>query len=315
MPHDSFLHNNSEFKQLIQILSEELSIIPQLIEKDYWIMHCLWGLQQQFAFELKGGTSLSKGFNIIDRFSEDIDIKINPPEGMEVKTGKNHDKDSHIESRKQYFSWLHETINIPGIVSVERDKAYDDETLRNAGIRLLYNSYFPPASGVKDGVLLEVGFDDTTPNRAVVISSWTFDRAFKQHATIADNRAVHVKCYCPEYTFVEKLQTISTKFRRQQETGSFPTNFMRHYYDVYQLLSQSEVQSFIGTEIYEARKKQRFRRGDNLKISENEAFLIKDPAIRKLYESEYLKTASLYYKGQVPFSTILERISEYIDRL
>lgn len=50
-------------------------------------------------------------------------------------------------------------------------------------------------------------------------------------------------------------------------------------------------------------------------ISENEAFLLKDPVTRKLYESEYLKTASLYYKGQIPFSKILERISEYIDRL
>ncbi|MEA2882414.1 MAG: hypothetical protein QOH32_1670, partial [Bradyrhizobium sp.] len=42
--------------------------------KDYWIMHSLYGLQKLgLIFELKGGTSLSKGFKIIDRFSEDID--------------------------------------------------------------------------------------------------------------------------------------------------------------------------------------------------------------------------------------------------
>ncbi|WP_425485263.1 nucleotidyl transferase AbiEii/AbiGii toxin family protein [Burkholderia guangdongensis] len=40
-------------------------------------MQCLWGLQAQgFQFELKGGTSLSKGFGIIHRFSEDIDIRM-----------------------------------------------------------------------------------------------------------------------------------------------------------------------------------------------------------------------------------------------
>lgn len=40
-------------------------------------MHVLWGLQAQgFAFELKGGTSLSKGFGVIHRFSEDIDIHV-----------------------------------------------------------------------------------------------------------------------------------------------------------------------------------------------------------------------------------------------
>jgi len=38
-------------------------IDPYLVEKDYWIMHALWGLQQQgFQFELKGGTSLFKGY-------------------------------------------------------------------------------------------------------------------------------------------------------------------------------------------------------------------------------------------------------------
>lgn len=57
-------------------------------------MHCLWGIQQQgLKFELKGGTSLSKGFGIIERFSEDIDIQIHPSENENVKIGKNHEAD------------------------------------------------------------------------------------------------------------------------------------------------------------------------------------------------------------------------------
>lgn len=42
----------------------------------------------------------------------------------------------------------------------------------------------------------------------------------------------------------------------------------------------------IGTNEYEARKKVRFRSGDNLKISDNEAFILSDAATRKLYKSE-----------------------------
>lgn len=43
-----------------QVAAEE-GVSPYLIEKDYWLMHVLWGLQQQgWCFELKGGTSLSK---------------------------------------------------------------------------------------------------------------------------------------------------------------------------------------------------------------------------------------------------------------
>lgn len=75
MPTD-YLHSHPEFPELLRILEEETGILSGLIEKDYWIMHSLYGLKQQgFDFELKGGTSLSKGYKIIERFSEDIDIR------------------------------------------------------------------------------------------------------------------------------------------------------------------------------------------------------------------------------------------------
>jgi hypothetical protein len=51
------LHDHKDFNDLIAAVSEAMGIDPSLVEKDYWIMHCLWGLQQQgFSFELKGGT-------------------------------------------------------------------------------------------------------------------------------------------------------------------------------------------------------------------------------------------------------------------
>ena len=92
-----FLHDRKDFSQLLALVADERGLDPTLVEKDYWIMHCLWGLQTQgLRFELKGGTSLSKGFGVIHRFSEDIDIHIEPPEGMAVKTGRNQDKPAHI---------------------------------------------------------------------------------------------------------------------------------------------------------------------------------------------------------------------------
>lgn len=73
----SYLHDHKDFTSLINILAEEKAIEAGLIEKDYWIMHVLYGLKKQgFTFELKGGTSLSKGHKLIHRFSEDIDIHI-----------------------------------------------------------------------------------------------------------------------------------------------------------------------------------------------------------------------------------------------
>ena len=80
MPASGFLHDHPNFVDLLRQLAQQTGIATYLIEKDYWLMHGLWVLQQQgWQFQLKGGTSLSKGFGIIQRFSEDIDLRIEPP--------------------------------------------------------------------------------------------------------------------------------------------------------------------------------------------------------------------------------------------
>lgn len=118
MPHSIFLHQHSEFRSLISIVADQLKIDPYLVEKDYWIMHCLFGLQSAgYDFQLKGGTSLSKGYKIISRFSEDIDIHITPPTKLELKTGKNHNKEKHVEARKEYYDCLAEEILIVDIAA------------------------------------------------------------------------------------------------------------------------------------------------------------------------------------------------------
>lgn len=175
--------------------------------------------------------------------------------------------------------------------------------------------YTPCASilaGVKDGILLELGFDDTAPNRPVTISSWALDVARDRGIDIIDNRAVNVSCYLPTHTFVEKLQTISTKFRRLNESKTFPGNFLRHYYDVYCLLGLEEVQIFMGTPAYEARKVQRFRKGDEQVILRNPAFVLGDVAQRERFALEYRKTEALYYQGQPDFQALLDRIGQHI---
>src|SRR5688572_18591081 len=95
-PMPKFVHELPDARELFETLGGEKKIDPGIVEKDYWVMHCLWGLQQcGFRFEMKGGTSLSKGWGCIDRFSEDIDIRFEPPAGLNIKGMK----PAHIESR------------------------------------------------------------------------------------------------------------------------------------------------------------------------------------------------------------------------
>jgi predicted nucleotidyltransferase component of viral defense system len=324
----TFLHQRKDFKNLILTLERETGILATLIEKDYWIMHVLYGLNELgLTFELKGGTSLSKGYKIIDRFSEDIDLHITPPDdfkketGLEINENPKSSNKKHYEHRRLFFEWLADHINIDGITEVTRDIAFDDlPNYRSGGIRLNYKSHFDAIPGVKEGILLEAGFAKVTPNSPMDISSWAYDRASNQSIELLDNRALAIACYHSGYTLIEKLQTITAKFRAEQNQGepkgSGRVNFMRQYYDVYQLLQRQEVVDFIGTEEYKSHKAEHFRGKDlEIPIAENEAFKLTDAEIRKEFKKRYISTAALYYNGQPDFDQMLNFISDFLEKL
>jgi Nucleotidyl transferase AbiEii toxin, Type IV TA system len=314
-----FIHNDPEFKQILSIVASNKSIDITLIEKDYWIMHALYSLHQQgIDFELKGGTSLSKGYGIIDRFSEDIDIHIRTNFGLQTE-GK-EDKPEIKNARKNFYDVLAKFIVINGIVSVERDYEFDDlDKYRSGGIRLNYISYTPTLEGLKDGILLEAGFDTVTPNNPLTISSWIWNHlvSLNLHNNYIDNTAVGVACYHPGYTLVEKLQTIVRKFRNSSNPNvTDDKNFMRQYYDVYCLLGNPEIINFIGSPAYLSHKAARIKGADNgIPLTEHPALCLNDLEIRTSFKNRYLSTAKLYYNSQPDFEDVLARIKTYLPRL
>lgn len=276
-------------------------------------MHALWGLQQQgFDFELKGGTSLSKDFNIINRFSEDIDIQIHPPTSLALRTGKNHDKESHIERRRAFFDDLSKQLAIQDLV-FQRDHGFDDVSkMRSAGIRGTYLSHFPSLMALKEGVLLEVGFDKTTPYEYRNISSWAYEKAILSGVNIVDNQATDVKCYLPEYTLIEKLQTISTKYRvNQHKNIESPVNFIRHYYDVYKLLNTDRIKKFLQTPEYQLYKIEKFGTLDEPDLTKNRAFQLSIPGEIEKFSALYQRKTEIYFDDTPSFEEIIETIKSH----
>lgn len=73
------LHKNeSVFKELIEIVSNDIGLLPFQVEKDYYVSFMLKEISKIIDVEIifKGGTSLSKCYDIIHRFSEDIDLAV-----------------------------------------------------------------------------------------------------------------------------------------------------------------------------------------------------------------------------------------------
>jgi hypothetical protein len=317
-----YIHNDPEFEELILIVADKLKIDPYLIEKDYWIMHTLYGLNVQgIEFELKGGTSLSKGYGIIDRFSEDIDIHIKTNFGLQIE-GKEDDEKVRND-RKAFYDKLKDEIKIDGIIGAERDINFDDVKFRSGGIRLNYKSISPKIEGVKEGILLEAGFDQVAPNKPVSISSWILDHVKKIEGEFnyIDNTAKGVLCYLPEYTFVKKVQTIISKHRKEIQklkAGSTDdqVNFMRQYYDVYCLLNNKSVIEFIGSEKYKEHKKKRIKGADaTIDLKNHPALTLEDENIFNSFKERYQKSSNLYYKGQPDFDDIMARIRAHIHLL
>lgn len=314
----NYLHHHTDFKDLLAIVAEQKSIDPYLVEKDYWIMHCLFGLQQLgLQFELKGGTSLSKAYKIIDRFSEDIDIHIHPDEALNINENPKNTNANNSQKRLDFFNTLANTIHIDGIIEVTRDTNFDDERYyRSGGIRLIYTSHFQPIPGIKEGILLEVGFDTVNPNTPIDISSWAVEKAQDSKVKIIDNKALQVPCYHIGYTFVEKLQTIATKYRNMIESGNYQVNFMRQYYDIFHLLQQQEVNNFIGTDEYHKHKENRFPKADyEIALAKNQAFLLENTDIRSKLAQHYSTSKGLYYNGQPEFESMLADIKKQLHRL
>jgi hypothetical protein len=305
-----FVHMLPDAKSLFETLGAEKNLPFVLIEKDYWVMHCLWGLQQNdFRFEMKGGTSLSKGWGCIDRFSEDIDIRFEPPAGLNVKA----EKPSHIKARFAFYDALAVKIKIPDI-TVERNQAFDDEKAQNGGISLKYDSHFTAVPGLKPEVLLEVGFARTAPNEPRDFSSWALERALQAKVDVKDNRALAVKCFNPEYTFVDKLQTICKRFRQHRDRNAErdqPRQFLRHYYDLFKLLDLERVKTFIGTTDYQTYKKEKLRGKDAKEFESRSAFTFSDEKISRLFEKEFESMNTLLLSPGPTFKEVVDKIRKH----
>jgi len=304
-----FIHDLPAARQLFEIIAAEKGIPASVVEKDYWVMHCLWGLiHGGFQYEMKGGTSLSKGWRCIDRFSEDIDIRFIPPEGLETRK----DKPEQKTVRLAFYQSISDSISIPGVTAT-RLFSVDDEKAHNAGISLAYSSHFPVLEGLKPIVLLELGFARTAPFEELTISSWAYDRVQKTKIAVVDNRAVGVRCFVPEYTFVDKLQTVCRRYRQHRDRQSEfdrPRQFVRHYYDLYCLLNMERVKNFIGTPEYTSYLAEKISGLDKAVFVSRKALTFPDQAEFLLYEREFVSLQSLLLSPGPTFVQVVTRLRD-----
>lgn len=134
------LHDDREvFEELIAGTANELAIPTNIIEKDYYVTIALKALSEKIDdMVFKGGTSLTKCYQLLDRFSEDIDISYTAESGIPGEARKKHLKRAVVDtmeelnlpivnidetrSRRQYNCYRAEYTSIYGLITILKPK-------------------------------------------------------------------------------------------------------------------------------------------------------------------------------------------------
>jgi len=229
-----FLHEDEGYPAALDQVFRKLGIPRAQIEKDYFITHVLWALQASgLEVWFKGGTSLSKGYGVISRFSEDLDLKIESGSaaGMPADPNWKGEKETHIARRRAWFEALAAAIEVP-TCTAEINDAFVDERHRSVVIDVRYPGAFVAELGavIRPWVRLEVGSARVTPFLNRPISSWLHDHAASVGALdgLVDNRPVTVRCIHPLVTLIEKLDAMTRRWGRDDLD---PFVFVRHWED------------------------------------------------------------------------------------
>jgi hypothetical protein len=242
------LFEHPDFVQAILSAAEHFraeELRPALIEKDYYVTEALRIIAQTAGNKVmfKGGTSLSKGWNLIQRFSEDIDLFLDP-RAFDPTLGKRQ-VDREVKKLRDAVASHPALALLP------------DESRTSGGAgRADYFSYAQQFGGpgeVVNRVLLESGTaSGREPKVTVELRSFLSRFLAETGATLdtEDEAPFLMDLLHFRRTFVEKMFTIHSKIEICKRDGTQLGPYARHYYDLYQLSMQQEVVDMLNSSEY-----------------------------------------------------------------
>jgi Nucleotidyl transferase AbiEii toxin, Type IV TA system len=246
------LFEHPDFQQAILQAAERFrsrGLRPAIIEKDYYVTEALRIIAATSGSKVifKGGTSLSKGWNLIQRFSEDIDIFLDPI-AFQPQLGK---RGIDRELKK-----LRDAVGShPALTFTESESQTIGGFGRND--RFSYEQHFGGTGEVANRVLVEAGAaSGREPTAVVELRSFIgeFLEARSLSLGAEDEGPFSLRLLHFRRTFVEKMFAIHGKVEMFKIDHRPLGSYARHYYDLFQLASQPEVVDMLRSNEYEAIK-------------------------------------------------------------
>ena len=328
---DFYTIDKEEKEAIFNAIATELGMTPFAVEKDWWVsrtLNIIFRMDIAAHLVFKGGTSLSKAWKLINRFSEDIDLAIDKEffEGYKgdisrTQIGKLR-KEAGIYTTGTFFADLQEAFRANGFQELEFKVIDSGESDQDPRIIEIYypNIISQPTEYVLPRVQIEISCRSlrepfTVKRFGSLVDEYYADRDFTEPV-------FEVPTVNPERTFLEKMFLLHEEFHRPTEKMRVD-RLSRHLYDIYHLTKAGIAdRAIVDKELYETIVAHRYkfsRVGDvdyNLHHPKN---LNPIPVEEKMAEwnADYTKMMEemIYEENKPSFADLINNLSELRTRL
>jgi predicted nucleotidyltransferase component of viral defense system len=318
-------YNEDEKLVMLQQTATAKKILEQAVEKDWWVTVVLMALSKSSLSEFlqfKGGTSLSKSWGVINRFSEDIDLAISrsffnlPDNTTQQRTA----------IRRKAFHYIKE------VLVDELSKILKEFEIKDFEIHFTTenSSAMVTTIEVRYKSILPTIIDYVSPIVKVEFSAMSLDEPYQEkelttfiHFTYPDIDN-DIKCIfksvLPERTFLEKIFLLHEEYQKDK---SRTTRMSRHLYDLEKMIDTSFAQSALqNTDLYKTviNHRQKFNniQGIDYQTHCPKFIQIVPPEnLIDIWKDDYerLKQSFIYEESKKTFEEIIERLQELTERI
>lgn len=306
------LCEHDDFAALLVAAGQALGLNEQFVEKDYYVTEVLRIVATAYGDRVifKGGTSLSKGWGLIDRFSEDVDLFVDP-ERFDPRLQGANAIDRELRRLRDAVGQHPGLTLLPELGQTTGGRGRADH--------FAYVTHFDELPGVAATVRVEPGVqsgDHPIEEREIssLVATFLVERG---QGNIADDLAAFEMTLLHfRRTFVEKLFTIHSKVMRLREDGTQVARDARHYADLHALAQRPEVVAMLESDEYEQIRRdydelsskwfpKSHRPPADLRFNESEA-LFPSGDLRAALAADYREQCELLFPGEfAPFDAVL----------
>ncbi len=296
------LHNDKElFRQLILLVHEDTGIEEGIIEKDYYVTIFLKSLAAKYPqIIFKGGTSLSKCYKLIDRFSEDVDLSLDC-EAHPTESQRKNLKRSIVAAIDE-FGFV---LTNPEKVKSKRD----------------YNKYvinFPTVfefQNLKQYLIVETSvFIRSYPSAKMTASSIIYDYLVKANRVDLieqfELEPFELNVQDVKRTFIDKLFALGDYYLDDNIT-----EHSRHIYDLYKLSKVVHIDDGLKDLLEQVRKERsRHLACSSAQDDVNLKSLLQEIVDKNVYKDDYETVTEGLLFEKVSYADAIEALSEIIRK-